>query len=100
MGILKDYLARIKEKKARGQEVEDDYEVHHKLEQKHKNSNERELERYLEEKRQEHISKQLVRFRKQKNDSMWKTNLFKADKKHNLMKNRKFKLGGSILNGH
>lgn len=53
--------------------------LHTKLEQRKKNSNERELERFEEEERQENIKQRLEAFRKQKQKSFWESNIFKQD---------------------
>ena len=51
-----------------------------RLQERKKNSNERELERYQEEERQKQIKEELEMFRKQKKDELWRTNIFAGHK--------------------
>lgn len=89
--MLKNIIEKLKAKKERYQEVELEYDAHHKLEEKHKDANERELERYYEEMHKSQVKRELERFRKKKQDEIWRGNMFTKNK--NLFKNNKFKLG-------
>ena len=80
MGILKNIIGKIKNKKERYEEAEIDEKVARKLEERKKNANERELERYQEENRQKAIAKQLEVFRKRKQHEMFHTNHFTHNK--------------------
>jgi hypothetical protein len=92
MGILKRFVEDYKRKKEKYGELKEDYEIQHKVQERMKNANERELERYYEEERQKMIEKQLVHYRKKKSDDMWhSSNLIGKKAKNN------FKLGGSIF---
>lgn len=80
MGLLKNYLDKIREKKQRFNDINNDIKFQEKIETRKKNSNERELERYYEEERQKNIQSQLTQFRKQKSDEILHTNLFANNK--------------------
>lgn len=72
MGLIQDYLRKMKEKKeeknayARGEYIKEEFE------RKKLSSNERELMRYKEEERQKRIKAALERYRKTENDKIWK----------------------------
>ena len=83
MGILKEFVQRLKEKKEREAQYSEDLSIQKRVAEKQKNANERELERYYEEMRQKNINNQLSKFKKQKTKEMWSSNLFSA-------KNNKF----------
>lgn len=70
--MLKELLNRFRERKAIMNNLDEDYRINKTLEQRRKNSNERELERYMEEERQKQISLQLQKIRKMKTEKAWK----------------------------
>lgn len=96
MGI-KDIIERLKQKSAKFKEMEEDYRLKKKLEQKQKSSNERELERFYEEEKQQKIKDQLAKFRKKRQGEGMKTtilqgkNIFKEDG-HNILKSDKLNM--------
>lgn len=71
MGIIQDFIKKIRAKKevsegyVRQKRVEEEYT------EKKKSANERELERFYEEERQKRIKATLERFRKRENDKVW-----------------------------
>jgi len=84
--VLKEFLARLREKKVVMQEAQTQDRVAHTVQERKKSSNERELERFVEENRQEQIKKQLHQFReRQKTRNREVTTL----DKHNIFKNHK-----------
>lgn len=80
MGLLKNYLEKMKERKGKFKDMEDDIKFQEKIMQKKKNANERELESYLEEERQKKIEQDLKIFRKKKQEEMFHHNLFTKNK--------------------
>ena len=90
MGILKDFVQRLKEKKAREQDYSDDLAIQKRVAEKQKNANERELESYYEEERQKNIKNQLSKFKKQKTQEMWGSNLFSAKNNKFMFKDKCF----------
>ena len=90
MGILKDFVQRLKEKKAREQDYSDDLAIQKRVAEKQKNANERELESYYEEMRQKNIKNQLSKFKKQKTQEMWSSNLFSAKNNKFMFKDKCF----------
>jgi len=90
MGILKDFVQRLKEKKAREQDYSDDLAIQKRVAEKQKNANERELESYYEEMRQKNIKNQLSKLRKQKTQEMWGSNLFSAKNNKFMFKDKCF----------
>ena len=90
MGILKDFVQRLKEKKAREQDYSDDLAIQKRVAEKQKNANERELESYYEEMRQKNIKNQLSKFKKQKTQEMWGSNLFSAKNNKFMFKDKCF----------
>ena len=80
MGILKNLIARYKEKKEREKSLAEDIHIQKRVMEREKNANERELERYYEEMRQRRIESQLKRFRKQKTKEAWSSNIFTKNK--------------------
>jgi hypothetical protein len=101
--MIKEYLQRIKERKQKFKDIQDEHNIQKRIIEREKSSNERELEKYLEEDRQKDIKNKLDRYRKQKshslfNDSsMLKNNkiLFKNEDKYNMMKQKNIFSGGS-----
>ena len=80
MGILKNFIEKYRQKKAKERELQEDLEVQKHVMEKQKDANDRELERYYEEKRKMNVQKQLERFRKQKTNEIWRSNLFTNNK--------------------
>ncbi len=76
MGLLQEAIQRMKDKKQKFKDADEDFKIQHKLEERRKNANERELERYQEEGRQKQIQEALSFYRKQKSSEMWHTNNF------------------------
>ena len=66
--VLKELVQRIKEKRAVFKEMKDNDRMQETLQQRKKNSNERELERFMEEERQKDIIEQLKMFRSKRNE--------------------------------
>jgi len=85
---LKDFVQRLKEKKAREQDYSDDLSIQKRVAEKQKNANERELESYYEEMRQKNIKNQLSKMRKQKTHDMWSSNLFSAKSNKFMFKDK------------
>ena len=96
-----DVMRKFLGKDERLAEMQKEQRAQHKLVERSKNSNERELERFQEEARQEQIKKDLADFRQQKQDDLWRgptildsPNIFKGHKSiltenKNFMKNSK-----------
>ena len=76
MGILKDFIARYKEKKEKEKTLAEDIHIQKRVMEREKNANERELERYYEEIRQKRIENQLKKFRLNKTREIMTTNIF------------------------
>lgn len=100
MGV-KEFLSKSLKKDPRFKELETEMKMRKMLEERQKNSNERELERFIEEERQKSIKQNLEEFRKKQqeeflhgNNILDTPNIFKG--KATMMDN-----GKSILdNGH
>ena len=60
---LRDFLDRLRAKKAKYKEFEEDMKVQEQYYEKKKSANERELERYMKEAREKQIRKELDKFR-------------------------------------
>jgi len=75
---LKDILAKISggssEKNEKFKEMEQEFMLRKKLEEKQKSSNERELERYIKEQREARIKLELQKFRDKQKKETWKSN--------------------------
>lgn len=84
MGILKNLIARYREKKEKEKTLAEDIHIQKRVMEREKNANERELERYYEEMRQKRIEAQLHKFRKQKTHEIMTGNIFKQ--KGNMFK--------------
>lgn len=69
MGI-RDFLARLREKKAKYKEYEEDMKVQEQYIERKKSANERELERYEKEYRERAIKKQLDKYREAQKEEM------------------------------
>jgi len=94
MGI-RDFLNRLREKRARYKEFEDSMKVQERYLERKKSSNERELERYMEENRQKQITAELEKFRKrdkyemQNDHQILNTKNMYAGEKAIILKNNK-----------
>lgn len=105
MGIIQNLLEKLKSRKAKYAEAEEDLRIHKKLEQRQLSSNERELNSYLEEERQRKIKSMVEQFRKKKRDEFWHGNNI-IDKKNifanqsSIMKNNKNLYRGKRLYLH
>jgi len=97
--ILDKLLGRRSERDNKFKEAEDELRINKFVQQKQKNSNERELERFLEEERQKQIKNQLENFRRKKRDEMWRGNSLMKGK--NLFKGKTTALSGNanLLHG-
>ena len=84
MGI-KEVLAKMAERKNKFKELEEDFQLRKKLEDRQKSANERDLERYLKEQREDEIKKSLESFRKKQADDFWASNQLS---KNNMSKNQ------------
>ncbi len=90
MGLLKDFIDKWKERKAKSNELEDNVRIQERVMAKRKSANERELDGYLEEQRQARIKAEVEKFREQKKHEHWNSptaldteNMFK--KKSNMI---------------
>ena len=72
MGLIQDYIRRLREKKAQREGFESEQHMVEGFEQKKLTANERELMRYQEEERQKRIKFMLERKRKQENNRVWR----------------------------
>lgn len=103
--MIKEYLQRIKERKQRLKDAQDDYNIQKKITERQKSSNERELEKFKEEDRQERIKNELNKYRKRQTTNLYynsgilnnNKNLFKNDDDHNIMKQKNIFSGGSTI---
>lgn len=86
--ILSKWAEKNSEKKRQFKELEEQYLLQKKLEDKQKSANERELERYLKEQREERIKKELEYFRKKKKNELWH-NSFLLKKNNSILKTDK-----------
>jgi len=68
MGI-RDFLDKMKNKKSKYKEFEEDQKIQEKYVERKKSSNERELERFMHEEREENIKKELAEFRAKRQKS-------------------------------
>lgn len=69
--IIANMTEKRNEKRKKFHEMEEEFLMQKKLEDKQKSANERELERFMKEKREEAMKKQLERFRKEKQEEFW-----------------------------
>jgi len=109
MDLVRKWGEKKKVKSEKFKEMQEDYRLNKMLEERQKSSNERELERYFKEEREKHIKEQLDAVRKKKTQEAWKggnnlkkqtsimrnerpilkeKNIFKHNKKHNILKSR------------
>jgi len=71
MGLLQNYLRKIRDKKDSKKDFEWQRHVEDDFEERKKNSDERELERFNEEDRKKAIKHALEKRRQQMNDEIW-----------------------------
>ena len=72
MGLIQDYLRRMRERKARRQNFEGDQYVSENFQEKKMSANERELLRYQAEEREKRIKQMLEHKKKVENDKIWR----------------------------
>lgn len=103
MGI-RDFLDRIRQKKLKAKEYEDDMKVQERYYEKKKTSDERELERFQEEYRQKAIKAELEKFRAARKEDiefghqiLETKNMYEKEKPV-VMKQKKIFTGKSNLN--
>lgn len=93
MGLLKDFIAKFKQKSEREKALEDEIRIQHRVGEKMKSANERELEGYMKENREKMIKHKLEKVRTQKSREMWKASLLKNNARcyidNSLMKSKK-----------
>lgn len=83
--MLKEFLNGLKGKSTRFKEMQTEDRLQHKLEERKKSSNERELDRFMEEEREKQIGISLNKFREMRKQEEAKQsilggkNIFKAD---------------------
>jgi len=102
--ILRKWAEKNTEKKGRFKELEEEYLMNKKLEEKQKSANERELERYMEEAREKRIKVNLEKFRKQQKKEFWSSNMMN-NKQTSILKEDKpilkekniFKMKGNMF---
>lgn len=86
--IISGILERQKAKKEKFKEMEEDYLLRKKLEDRMKSSNERELEKYLKDQREKQIKIKVDKIHKQQNHNMWHGNqILKSD--YNILHDEK-----------
>lgn len=83
--MLKEFLQRARQRKVKFKDAKEDMAVSRILNERQKNSNERELEGYLEEERQKKIKIQLEHFRKMRKEEAMKTTVLNGK---NIFKNQ------------
>ena len=107
--IISGILERQKAKKEKFKEMEEDYLLRKKLEDRMKSSNERELEKYLKDQREKQIKIKVDKIHKQQNHNMWHGNqILKSDynilhddkpilKQQNIFKGKSNSLKGGMF---
>lgn len=76
---FKELFQRVGNRKEKFREAEDDVRISQGIQQKQKSANERELERFDNEKREVNIKKRLDAFRKERNQELFRNDLFKQE---------------------
>jgi len=71
MGVIQDWIARVRAKKVQKEDYEEGKRIAERYEEKKLNSNERELAQYQEEVRQKKVKALLDKFRKEKQHKIW-----------------------------
>ncbi len=74
MDVIRRMGKNSEESKEKFKEAEENMRIQHKLEERQKSSNERELERYYKEQREAEIKGKLNTIHKQQNKDNWKSN--------------------------
>ena len=98
MGLIQDYLRRMRERKARREGFEGEQHMTENFSQKKLSANERELMRYREEERQKRIKQELDYRRKQENDKMWSGHLHNPVDAQNVVAHQKnLFMGGNMF---
>jgi len=93
MGIVNNIISKLKHKKERLEEVQQEGRIQEKVAERKLSANEREYNGYMEERRQDAIKRALQKIRHQKRDEFWhkdiisQKNLFTNQK--NIFKNQK-----------
>ena len=81
---LKDLLAKLSQGKAeksrKFRELEEDFILRKRLEEKQKSANERELEKFMMEEREAKIKGKLDKLRKREKDDLWRGNMIFGQK--------------------
>lgn len=92
--MIKEIIEKLRERKAKYKELDENYRLNKMLAERQKSANERELERYMEEERQARIKTELEHFRnkrKQENNNgskMMKSKYIFKDNGHNILKSK------------
>ena len=81
MGLIQEMIGKFKQKNEKEKTLEEDLHIQHRVMEKQKSANERELEGYMKEAREKQIKRRLDMIRKQKMDSIWKSSLMKNSPK-------------------
>jgi len=71
MGVIQNWIQRMKAKRAEKEGYEDERHIEERYEEKKLSSNERELNGYMEEERQKMIKAKLDKFRQIKQHKIW-----------------------------
>ena len=107
--IISGLLEKQKARKEKFKELEEDYLLRKKLEDRMKSSNERELEKYLKDQREKQIKIKIDKIHKEQNYNMWHGNqVLKSDynilhdgkpilKKQNIFKGKANLSGGMFF---
>jgi hypothetical protein len=98
MGILRNFIERYKERRAKQKALSEDVSIQRSIVEKQKSADMRELERYYKEQEEEKIKQQLSLLRKRKMDSMWQGNMFSGNK--NLFNDSSITKGDVSLRGN
>ena len=100
---MKDLLEKLRARKAKYKDAEEDVTIQKKLQAKQMSSNERELNKYLEEERERKIAEMVKQYRKKKQDEYnygnqgWKDkrNIFKGQP--SILRNEKHTKGSLLM---
>ena len=102
---IKEFLSKSFQKDDRFSELQHEMRMQRTLEERQKNSNERELEKYMEEDRQKMIKEQLEKFRKRQQEETWhgknilqERNIFRGHKSILATDHKALDNGRGILN--
>jgi len=75
---IRDFISKFSkdkvETKRKFKDIEEDFELHRRLEEKQKSANERELEKFVEEEREAKIKNELSKYRKKAKTDLWTSN--------------------------